>query len=213
MVRRWFSRSAGLKVVRLTLALLPVGIAGIVVGTAIAVAYDGIYPTAIANWTCQDNGNSSPSGGFCLTDNSTLTVYVESSISWSGESTISGVLSSDFAPTDFSVTEESSGTYSGGSETDIIYQYRTDLPVGVAGVAWCDDAVSSIECDQHYVAFDNSSPQAPLVCHETGHAVGLTHGDQAYPTQPVTNTDLGCMGQSVVTTLGSYNQGQINATY
>lgn len=207
--------SRGRATIRITAAAIAVAaiIGTAAVGTIFAATYDGIYPTANTGWTCQDNGNSTPSGGYCLTDNSTLTTYKESSISPTGKSTISSVLSSDFAPTDFSVTEESSGTYSGGSETDIIYQYRLDLPVGAAGVAWCDDAVSSTECDQHYVAFDTSSPGSALVCHETGHAVGLTHGDQAYPAQSVTNPDLGCMGQSAVTTLGTYNQVQINATY
>ena len=58
--------------------------------------------------------------------------------------------------------------------------------------------------------------RAASVCHESGHAVGLTHGSDAYPEQPDFNVYLGCMRSPVptaATTLGSVNVKEINATY
>lgn len=168
--------------------------------------FDSMFPTLNASWNCTDGGS------FCQTDNSDFTAFRESSLSATGQSTISSVLSSEFAPTDLTVTIQSSGVYSGGSETDVILQYVTTLPPNAAGVAWCDDAVSSNQCDQHYAAFNTASPAYALVCHEIGHTVGLTHGPQAYPWQWDSTADLGCMG-TASGTLGSHNANQINATY
>lgn len=55
-----------------------------------------------------------------------------------------------------------------------------------------------------------------LACHETGHAVGLTHGNLASPITSNTNSDLGCMVTPLNTSLpnlGTSNVANINATY
>lgn len=192
-------------------ATLTIFTALLVIRGAAASHFDSMFQTANANWSCSDWG-SSPNGMNCRTDNSTFTAYSESSLSSAGKSTINSVLNSEFDPTDLSLTIESSGVYSGGSETDVILQYRTDLAAGLSGQAWCDDSVSSTKFDQHYAAFDTDSPSYALACHEIGHTVGLLHGPQSYPAQLDSNSDLGCMGTSG-SSLGSHNADQINATY
>jgi DNA-binding CsgD family transcriptional regulator len=176
--------------------------------------FDNMFKTLNANWNCSDWGPN-PNGQYCQNDNANVTYCFETSISTSGKSTINSVLSNEYAPTDLSVTFESSCDYSGGSETDIVFQYRTDLPSGAAGMAWCDDSNNSTQCDQHYNAFNTSGPSYDLVCHEIGHAMGLTHGPQAYPAQADNTAALGCMGNAsgYQGSLGSHNATQINSTY
>ena len=180
----------------------------------IAGSFDNMYPTMNAIWTCDDEGSQTPphaGARFCQTDNSGVTYYYYSSISTLGQSRIANSLSNDFAGTDLSVSYDSTPSFSGGSETDIIYDQRDDVPDEKEGLAWCDDAT---ECDQHYVAFESDTPSSALVCHESGHTVGLTHGSGAYPAQDNDDSDLGCLVTPVsYTLLGSHNEGQINATY
>ena len=105
--------------------------------------------------------------------------------------------------------------YSGSAQTDIIYQANgSRIPSGAEGFKWCDNAASYFHCDQHYIAFRSSSPDPGLACHETGHAVGLTHGSNASPVLSNTDTRLGCMTTPVLNRwLGSNNAEGINATY
>ncbi len=179
--------------------------------------FDNMYKTANYSPNCVDGGNSTPGAStFCQTDNSTLTVFRESSLSVSGKSNIAFVLNNSFDPTDLNVTIESSGTYSGSSETDIIYQKRTDIPGTSRAIAWCDDAVTTTKCDQHYVAFDEASPPTYRICHETGHAVGLTHGEHASPVRDNDDPGLDCLeapsvGSSGV--IGFHSSTLINDTY
>lgn len=174
--------------------------------------FDSIYKTANASWNCFDGTLSH--GNYCQTDDRTFSVHAESSISITGKNTILSVLSSEFNTTVLSVVWVLVPVYTGSNETDVIAQQSSALPPTVAGIAYCDDAVSSTRCDQHYVLFAVSSPSSRLVCHELGHAVGLTHGAQAAPAQPDNTADLGCMGTHVSGTgLGGHNQTQINSTY
>lgn len=199
---------------------LAVATAGMLVWTAAlggaqAWAADNMYPTGNANWTCFD---SNPGNRvFCQTDNASLTVYRQNSLTSGAKSVIATMLSADYAPTDFSVTIQSSGVYTGGSETDIVYQQSTSGMTGtVIGFAWCDDAVTNRKCDQHYVRFRYDSIDAELACHETGHAVGLTHGHEASPRESQTAAELGCMetpDSGNRPHLGSHNVSEINSTY
>ncbi|MCW5254690.1 hypothetical protein IBX28_30120 [Streptomyces sp. SHP 1-2] len=174
-----------------------------------------MYPTANFSRNCYDGSLSN--GTFCQTDNATLTVYRQSSLTSGEKNAISSALTSYYGPTDLAVSIKSSGVYTGSSETDIIYQAGA-LPKTTIGVAWCDDAVTSRKCDQHYVRFnDNTSSIGPInkadTCHETGHAVGLTHGPQASPKLGLYDDRLGCMSYNDVYGLGSTNVQNINATY
>ncbi|EFL26574.1 hypothetical protein SSOG_06288 [Streptomyces himastatinicus ATCC 53653] len=54
------------------------------------------------------------------------------------------------------------------------------------------------------------------ICHETGHAVGLSHGAQASPAVGQSDSRLGCMRNTRNADwrdLGSHNTATINATY
>jgi len=157
--------------------------------------FDSMFKTANNNSDCQDVGSSLPPAGldYCQTDNSTLTYFTESSVTSTGNLRIGSRMSTQYDPTDLTVTEESSGDYSGGSETDIIFQQNSGLPSGVAGRAWCDDAVSSTRCDQHYVAYASSTPPSSTICYEIGHTIGLTHGASADPVQANDSAAFGCM--------------------
>ncbi|MCS7008071.1 MAG: hypothetical protein NZL88_11010, partial [Gaiellaceae bacterium] len=153
---------------------------------------------------------------FCQTDNSTLTYFSESSLNPTSKGTVTSVLVTQFDPTDLDVRWEAPPAYTGSAETDIIYQVNPSvLPPGVSGWTYCDDPISSTRCDQHYVVFGSDFWAQTVTCHETGHAVGLTHGEQAAP--PLSNTDpsLACMvsAGSNVLGLGAHNRSEVNGAY
>lgn len=184
------------------------------VSAASAASFDNLVPTANYDHACQ---SSTAYGGYvCQTDNSSLSAYVESSISSSSQNIIESVLVLQYQPTDLTLSLPSTATYTGSPETDIVYQIRSDVPSGNQGYTWCDNSVGFYGCDQQYVAFQNNSViNDGLACHESGHAVGLTHGANASPTQSQTSPSLGCMARQVSSsaTLGSNNISAINGFY
>lgn len=80
---------------------------------------------------------------------------------------------------------------------------------------------STRSCDQHYVLFDSddygNNPDAPVICHEVGHTVGLTHGpDASSPALSYGDPLIGCMRTAPLTTdtsIGVHNTGEINRIY
>jgi hypothetical protein len=182
----------------------------VVTATAFAAVTDNMFPTANTRWGCVDGRQ--PGANFCQTDNSALTVFRESSLSAAGKANVFNALQRNYQPTDLTVSYPGSPSYTGSNETDIIYR-RGSVPSGADGVAWCDDAVSSVKCDQHYVQFRYATPGEALACHETGHAVGLTHGGNASPRLSNTDGRLGCMRTPVSGGLGAQNVEMINGTY
>lgn len=175
---------------------------------------DNMYKTPNYGPNCGDFADFQ--GTFCRTDNATLTVFRENSLSPGGKATIGHVLSWEFEPTDLTVQYPANGTYSGDFETDIIYQRRLDVPAGNEGFAWCNDGVNSEICDQQYVAFLSDNPPAALVCHESGHAVGLTHGFEAAPRLSNEDVSLACLRRPVpleISFLGAHNVHEINLAY
>ncbi|WP_448317851.1 hypothetical protein [Streptomyces sp. CO7] len=189
--------------------------AALAIPSAEAAVTDNMYPTSNFAPSCYDGSMSD--GTFCQTDNATLTVYRQGTLTSGEKSAISSALTGYYGPTDLAVSIKSSGVYSGDSETDIVYQAGS-LPATTIGRAWCNDAVTSRKCDQHYVRFnDNTSSIGAInksdTCHESGHAVGLTHGPQAAPKLGLYDNRLGCMSYNDVYGLGSNNVQNINATY
>lgn len=169
-------------------------------------------------WWCQDNGSSTPpnvSGRYCRTDNSTLTYFTHSSLSSTGQTRVVSRMNNVYDPTDLTVIRHTTAKWSGSAETDIIFRQRSDIPSGFAGLAWCDDAVSSTRCDQHYAVFSSATPTSAVICHEAGHSIGLTHGANADPTYSNTSSLFGCMKNPTggTTTLTASITSQINATY
>jgi hypothetical protein len=152
---------------------------------------------------------------YCQTDNNALTFGLETMTS-TQRTVFRNVMSGQYNPTDLNTSEQSPIAYTGSSETDIVFQVG-DPGGGLNGITWCNDSISSTKCDQHYVRIVSSrvTSTASTPCHETGHAVGLTHGANAAPVQSNDNTNLECMrtpGTSV-TTLGAHNAAQINGAY
>lgn len=211
-------RAAQTRLIAICLAVVPTILAGLAIGTAaLATVSDGVdnlYPTNNATWVCQ--GSSNASTLFCMTDNSTLTFGVGSSLTSTQKNVVRNMIMVQYDPTNLTVSEQTAISYTGTAETDIVYQVGT-LPSGTNGITWCDDAVTSVRCDQHYVVMVSSrvTTTASTPCHETGHAVGLTHGAQAFPSVANDDSDLECLmtpGTSV-TTLGSHNAFRINLDY
>lgn len=162
----------------------------------------------------------------CRTDNATLTVFQQSTVNAAMRQGVVNTLNRSYATTDLTIVYHtySNVSYEGGAETDIIYQGWSTLGPGRDGATWCDDDVDGTKrCDQHYVAFDNgttsaygSSAARALACHETGHGVGLLHGQNAEPTKANTAASLYCLKTPVTGAdryLGDHNVKQINRTY
>ncbi|MEA2495439.1 MAG: L-ectoine synthase [Thermoleophilaceae bacterium] len=192
-----------------TLALLAGTIALLVPSAASGTHYDNMFRTAYKNGNCSTSS-------FCQTDNAALTVHRGGSLSDSGKANIAWTLDNSYTTTDLNVSYDSTATYTGSAETDIIYYVNGGLPSTTLGVTWCDDPLDDgLRCDQHYVAFHYDTPAISLACHETGHAVGLTHGDEAFARQPNDEYDLQCMRQpaSSSTQYVGHNAGWIDVTY
>lgn len=186
---------------------------------------DNMVPTA--NWYGHLCYSVSPTAGGpnCQTDNATLTIHREGSVSSSDQSMIATEIAADYAPTDFNITYSGTSTsYSGSAQTDIIYQTGS-VSSGLIGMTWCDHSVhenSDYRCDQQYVRFlSGYSLDYELICHETGHAVGLVHGNRSADTKGVaiansSGAALGCMETPDTlahNSLNSLEVSEINATY
>ncbi|MEU5874034.1 hypothetical protein AB0A73_21065 [Glycomyces sp. NPDC047369] len=191
-------------------------------GVAWAAFTDNMYPTPYANLACQDE--SGPDGNVsCLTDNSSLTYYMDSAgtneLETEDRNVVISVMNSVYGPTDLSVSLDTSPTFSGSAETDIVYEESgIGVPSGSDGVTFCNDAVdgSGLRCDQQYIRILGGGNYVKgLTCHETGHAVGLLHGDQASPLTSRTNEALGCMETPTSSEEGlqDNNIDNINGTY
>jgi hypothetical protein len=185
---------------------------------AIIPSVDSMFPTVLVTWLCVDSNISQT--WFCQTDNNSLTYGFESTLNSSQRTFVTSVIYNHFDPTDLNVSYQSTISYTGSSETDIVYQTGS-IPSGYIGATWCDDSSpGNNKCDQHYVRMTGSavsptSPDSGIPCHETGHAVGLTHGYNSYPQVANDNPNLECMMTAPGTNgnLGAHNIFQINSTY
>lgn len=144
---------------------------------------DTLFRTTNTWWNCTDTtiSNAYP----CKTDNATFTVHRQGTIQGYGLTNIAYTLNNSYDATDLNVVYQGNPIYSGGNETDLIYQAGTNgLGATTLGIYWCNDAVSLNQCDQGYVRFRKSQPSKHLACHETGHAVGLLHGNNTTQCSP-----------------------------
>jgi hypothetical protein len=190
----------------------------VAVGVAWAAATDNMFPTQWTGGSCLAGmGRGLP----CQTDNREVYFYMDSNGEYELEQvdkdTVNRAIDGEYRPTDLAFHYDSSPVFSGGGETDIIYQEGSaGLSDSIDGLNWCDATGGNIvDCDQQYVRIrGNGYYTYSLVCHETGHAVGLQHGDYASPQLPRTDSRLGCMTTPVSTgSLGANNRDNINATY
>jgi hypothetical protein len=149
------------------------------------------------------------------TDNAALTVHKRSSLSTTGKNNINLTLNGSYDTTDLNVSFHPTPTMTGSAQTDIIYGVNPDdVLVGFIGSTWCDAVASDFRCDQHFAKFE-FNPSRALACHETGHAVGLTHGSDADPQVSDNQPDFGCMRipTSDNESLLVHNASQINFEY
>jgi len=189
-------------------------------GVAWAAYTDNMYPTQYLTVGCFSVSGPSQTG-FCRTDNSALTYYMDSSgsnaLEAADRAVVNDVMSHQYNPTDLSVTYDSTPVFSGSAETDVVYEESgVGLPASLDGYTFCNNAANSIQCDQQYIRIRGGGHyEKGLVCHETGHAVGLTHGNVASPQKRNDDNRLGCMQTPTDAdeVLGANNIENINATY
>ncbi len=184
---------------------------------AFAVVTDNIVPIGgfDAHEACK-KGN--PSGGrVCQTDNDTVTMYRQGSLSSAQKSRVADVIGAQYQPTDLELSWDGSPDYDGGAETDFVYQIGAVGGDDTVGRAWCDDPIeNTIKCDQTYIRIENGYVTKKRICHETGHAVGLLHGAEAVPRLSNTDNRLGCMekpSDGGTESLGSNNRDNVNSVY
>ncbi|MEU6717254.1 hypothetical protein ABZ897_37815 [Nonomuraea sp. NPDC046802] len=191
---------------------------------AAAPDYDGIYPNDRYRPKCADlGGNPTSAATVCLTDNSDLWYYADSSgfgkLEDLDKLKLGEMLYNQYDPTDLKVQYDYSPVFSGGGETDIVYQEDSKDLDGAIGVAWCNDRVNGNDwrCDQTYVRIKGHGyyQENGVTCHETGHVVGLLHGFNTDPEIHYQDSRLGCMvtGMMPPGSLGSNNRQFINEVY
>ena len=158
-----------------------------------------------------ETDSTSGKSGPCLTDNKAVYWWLEGSIDRTTstsdtiiEKSINDTMKRSYDGTDLSTAYDSTPVFSGTAETDIIYRSEprdfNDPDENLIGYMWCDSRTGGLtRCDQAYINFlyanrDQYFSGRAVACHETGHAVGLLHGKDAY-TRNISNTDerLGCM--------------------
>ncbi|MEU3479174.1 hypothetical protein ACI2LO_16400 [Streptomyces sp. NPDC033754] len=131
--------------------------------------------------------------------------------------TVRLVMNNSYNGTDLNTYYDSTPVFSGDSETDIYFEEDTP-PGGFAGYTWCNDdsPAPRYSCDQQHVRILGGGYYTyGVVCHETGHAVGLMHGDDASPyVRPDNESIMHCMTTPAVEAgLGPNNVANINSTY
>lgn len=202
--------------------ILTLLIAGNVIaaGFAWAAVTNNLVPTANYSPYCNEPGIVT-NGTVCQTDNADVYYYMDSNGEYELEAedkdVVRDMLSGQYAPTHLVIHYDSTPVFSGSGETDIIYQ-EGSVSGSADGTTWCNDDSPSAyyECDQQYVRIQGAGSYTPgLSCHETGHAVGLLHGNLAAPKLSNDDNALGCMQTPVSFSepLGDNNRDNINRVY
>jgi len=199
------------------LALAPLVIAA---GVAWAAATDNMFPTGRTTISCTTGlGN----GGYpCQTDNKDVYFYMDSAgdnkLEAEDRSTVNRSIDGELRPTDLAFHYDSTPVFSGAGETDIVYEESSSgLSDSAAGTTWCNaKGGDGYDCDQQYIRIRGAGYYTyARVCHETGHAVGLQHGNNSSPQLSKTDSRLGCMitPSNGHNALGANNRDNINAAY
>lgn len=94
-------------------------------------------------------------------------------------------MNSLYHPTDLNVWYDTTPTWSGPGETDVVYQEgATGIPAGAVGMTWCNDPQNGTnhKCDQFYIRIRGAGGYGRITAgHETGHAIGLAHPSWGSP--------------------------------
>ncbi|GAA4234099.1 hypothetical protein GCM10022254_38180 [Actinomadura meridiana] len=189
------------------------------VGVGWAAATDNMFPTYVNDSHCWTGFRK---GSPCQTDNRDVYFYMDSHGEYMLEAvdkkTVNAAIDGEYRPTDLAFHYDSTPVFKGSGETDIVYQEgSTGLPDSVAGTTWCDAAGGDgVDCDQQFIRVRGAGYYTyARSCHETGHAVGLQHGDNSNPRLSRTDSRLGCLVTPSTghNDLGANNVTNINATY
>lgn len=211
-------------ILRRTVMPLVASALSVFVGASAAVAIDIVSPTGNANNYCTQQPAAGPVSdpGVCRTDNATWTYYMDSSGEFELEAEDRTAASNGMDAwdnnTDMVVSEDTTPTFSGTAETDVIFQEGLvpAFPV-TGGITWCQDIVNGTnwECDQHYIRIRGAGVYSKwLVAHEAGHALGLVHGTEANPATSGTASVMGIMTTGALpASLGATPIAKVNATY
>ncbi|CUR54913.1 exported hypothetical protein [metagenome] len=202
-----------------------VALASVAVGAGAATAIDIISYTGNPDNICaqQPSTGTVSNPGVCRTDNSSWTYYMDSSGEFMLEPedravTTNGMEAWDNA-TVVTASLDSSPTFSGNAETDVIFQEGKipGFPDWVDGATWCEDRVNGTDyqCDQHYVRIRGAGVYSKwLVAHESGHSLGLVHGTEAQPPTTGTASVMGIMTTgSLPSSLGATPIAKVDGTY
>ena len=188
--------------------------------SAVAPAIDIVIPTATWNGQCVAGMYADV---LCRTDNSTVTYYMDSSgeyeLETADRTAVHGALAR-YNNLDPTITYDSTPVFSGSGETDFVYQEGSfGLEDYVKGITWCNDPQDGTRhlCDQHYIRIRGAGNYTETTAgHESGHAFGLTHGQQASPILDQCAEVLGVMRAKVTCAgpaLGDLVRRTINDTY
>lgn len=175
---------------------------------------DNLVPTQ--NYTHKCKSGDVYGGIVCTTDNATVTYFMKNQLEQRDKNVVDDMIVM-YARTDLEIHPDGTPKYTGPGETDIIYE-EGPVPGDDEGKTWCNDPIlrRNYDCDQQYVRIQGAGHYTKgLSCHETGHAVGLLHGQDAYPDYPNQSQFLRCMRKmpDYDDVLGSNNRSNINHVY
>lgn len=179
-------------------------------------AFDNMYPTQNLSRSCQFD--VAP----CRTETRLYDFYLHSSL----PSTFKGGARSAMDNMDNTdmITYELTYAQMDPDEVDgyIIVTQLGNTLAGRASCARADPNRPSV-CRSYRLYIDDVASTSDwayakaLTCHESGHSIGLTHGDSAYPAVSRTHPDLACMRTPATREERYIDRGtqddQINATY
>jgi hypothetical protein len=184
---------------------------------------DSIYPSLNYQLYTQCS-----EGGICQGDSSVHYVNFDG-LGPALRQATSNTLYNSYDTTDLTIRQQRPAVTDGPDETDVIYRLNDGLGMNTWGRAFCDDDSPSdpVVCDQFYVEYHgdkicpgnecyDASFHETLACHETGHTVGLLHGENATPRQDNEDADFRCMRTDVLPDdprMGTHNVQQVNSVY